>query len=659
MRVPFKMIAILFLLTSCGDDGRDGNDDDSCSPGNSETSPCDDTCEERTRVCADDGTWGAWSECETTIECLICTPGDTRREVCGDCSVRTQTCGDDSLWGAWSDCVETAIPEVCDDFDNDCDDQIDEDGVCDACPLAQTGETEALDENALRWLATDGENYALITEGASEGAFTRSMFVFDGTGQQIGNALPLEFPENIDLSPQHSNLIFNGSDYIVFTAVRVESPGGTFGNPDWVDTEIWMTSISPDGTDVDSELISTLPRVADSEYTIDGFFAGYNESSEQMALIMRAFRFNYVEGSGVNWRRIVGLSFASDGTPVGSIQEHFADEAEYMLPLAVVEHNDGFVAALLDSLTGELTLLLTDGAMAERRVTRTELNTEGFQRRQFGSAGETITAVFAEWGSETRMGKILSFDTNGDMTSTVDIPKYADETGALIEGCTVEGGAVIGLVRTSSDLVWVRYDGLAEMIDDPVIVKRFPQDYSVSVNSVQLVASDGGFAMAYTDTQDIESFTRMNVLSPIACDNRCEVDPLCSSGETEDRPCGSDVGECSIGSQRRVCLDGCIWDLWSPCEDGSWPTSESGETCGDGLDNDCNGMTDINDQWCTICDVDPEHWLCSWCGSLAYSEACDCLYGTDFTNAPCDCILAGDDKCNCELDSSPSYCQRT
>lgn len=56
--------------------------------------------------------------------------------------------------------------------------------------------------------------------------------------------------------------------------------------------------------------------------------------------------------------------------------------------------------------------------------------------------------------------------------------------------------------------------------------------------------------------------------------------PTCTPGMT--RPCGVDTGECAAGLQR--CSDG-DWDI---CDGAIEPSSE---TC-DGLDNDCDGMTD-------------------------------------------------------------------
>ena len=64
------------------------------------------------------------------------------------------------------------------------------------------------------------------------------------------------------------------------------------------------------------------------------------------------------------------------------------------------------------------------------------------------------------------------------------------------------------------------------------------------------------------------------------CDGLTDQDcSLCTNGE--NLPCGTDIGECTEGTQT------CVGGLWQPCS-GIRPVVEK---C-DGLDNDCDGMTD-------------------------------------------------------------------
>jgi len=67
-------------------------------------------------------------------------------------------------------------------------------------------------------------------------------------------------------------------------------------------------------------------------------------------------------------------------------------------------------------------------------------------------------------------------------------------------------------------------------------------------------------------------------------DNNCDgtIDPGCACVEGESRACGTDEGECTMGTQS--CVDG----VWSAC-DGA--TGATDEVC-DGVDNDCDGILD-------------------------------------------------------------------
>jgi hypothetical protein len=67
-------------------------------------------------------------------------------------------------------------------------------------------------------------------------------------------------------------------------------------------------------------------------------------------------------------------------------------------------------------------------------------------------------------------------------------------------------------------------------------------------------------------------------------------DPVCSGAET--RTCGTtDVGECSLGSLS--CNTG-MWD--ASCQSAVEPVTED---CANGLDDDCDGLTDAADSDCS------------------------------------------------------------
>jgi len=118
--------------------------------------------------------------------------------------------------------------------------------------------------------------------------------------------------------------------------------------------------------------------------------------------------------------------------------------------------------------------------------------------------------------------------------------------------------------------------------------------------------------------------------------------PECTSGETQD--CGTDIGECSFGTQE------CVNGKWADCLGGKGP---SAEVC-DGKDNDCDGKADEElDCNCLIGETKP-------CGSnIGICEeglrGCvdgdwgDCEGGVDSAQFEiCGNLL--DDNCNNEVD---------
>lgn len=70
----------------------------------------------------------------------------------------------------------------------------------------------------------------------------------------------------------------------------------------------------------------------------------------------------------------------------------------------------------------------------------------------------------------------------------------------------------------------------------------------------------------------------------------CAGEGVCSPGDREDEVCGqSDVGACSYGMRTRTCDGQCEWTGWGACFGNVDPSTD---TCGDGIDQDCDGMDD-------------------------------------------------------------------
>jgi hypothetical protein len=131
-----------------------------CSPGDTQTQACG-NCGQQSRSCGNNCMWGSWSGCSGEGPCAA---SETETESCGDCGEHTRTCAADCTWGDWGACdgpdpgggcdtgqsgvcadgvqrcVEGFIeceptagaePEQCNGVDDDCDGDVDEDGVCD------------------------------------------------------------------------------------------------------------------------------------------------------------------------------------------------------------------------------------------------------------------------------------------------------------------------------------------------------------------------------------------------------------------------------------------------------------------------------------------------------------------------------------------------
>jgi hypothetical protein len=93
-------------------------------------------------------------------------------------------------------------------------------------------------------------------------------------------------------------------------------------------------------------------------------------------------------------------------------------------------------------------------------------------------------------------------------------------------------------------------------------------------------------------------FTNYEVVE-ISCDgldNDCNglVDENCACPRGEERQCGIGIGECIYGKQT------CDGERWSACVGAIYPTDE---VC-DGIDNDCNGLTDDITKQCHVDDCE-------------------------------------------------------
>ena len=127
----------------------------------------------------------------------------------------------------------------------------------------------------------------------------------------------------------------------------------------------------------------------------------------------------------------------------------------------------------------------------------------------------------------------------------------------LVAGCGCEGGESQACYRGSSDTRGIGACADGEQICVP--------------------GELGGWGPCSGDTLPVPELCGDSVDND--CDGATDEGCVCQDGDT--RPCGSDVGECQVGTQT------CAQGAWGPCND----TGPNDEVC-DGDDDDCDGLID-------------------------------------------------------------------
>ncbi|NIR38726.1 MAG: hypothetical protein GWO04_26895, partial [Actinobacteria bacterium] len=200
-------------------------------------------------------------------------------------------------------------------------------------------------------------------------------------------------------------------------------------------------------------------------------------------------------------------------------------------------------------------------------------------------------------------------------------------------------------------------DDCDDATDEDVDAPSCELSEGVCAGAVARCGADGFMAC---DATDYGSDYEVDETACDGLDNDCDgtQDEGCTCTPGDTQPCGLDVGACMPGTQ--TCGDDATWGT---CEDEVGPM---GETC-DGIDNDCDG-TDDEPGDLTAPDCPLQQGVCAGskraCGGVAGWIACSGIesYGGDYqaVETLCDgldnnCDGITDEGCDC-IDGETQAC---
>ena len=155
-------------------------------------------------------------------------------------------------------------------------------------------------------------------------------------------------------------------------------------------------------------------------------------------------------------------------------------------------------------------------------------------------------------------------------------------TGNTINGTTFDGinaGSYSSMTLTNNVFVGITYDALNNRISGEINAEN---NYwgSVNPNFDNIVSGDVDYRPWYIDS----ALTKLN-----------EEVTSCYPGETVNDIYGTDIGVCQSGVKTKTCQADGTWGSWEVTSAEVVATESPETTCNDGLDNDCDGLTDLYD----------------------------------------------------------------